>query len=200
MYTHTHMNSSRYSMMDLNTYTNGQQQVVPQQQQQMAQQSFLFFGQSITDSPFVSQASASVSGLDTNLLRAELIKEKALRQKVEQELEQHKRMVTDLTSRVQYAYFMMIQMQEAHRLNNSNQMQMLENAQLKEKIECLQKENERLSKELEDERMPRLDQEGSSDDKDQDGFDVDKIYSTKNELLLMALNYDLTSRHTPTSS
>ncbi|RCN23914.1 hypothetical protein ANCCAN_30397 [Ancylostoma caninum] len=34
-------------------------------------------------------------------------------------------------------------------------------------------------------------------ERDVEGFDVNEMYGTKNELLLMALNYDMTSRQSP---
>ncbi|RCN30412.1 hypothetical protein ANCCAN_23815 [Ancylostoma caninum] len=135
------------------------------------------------------------NALDVNDLRVELLKEKALREKAENELQQQKSIAADLTNKVQYAFFMMLQMQESYRLSNYKEVLTMENTQLKKKIEQLEKENAKLAKELESGN----EQDATSVQKEEDmaGFDVNEMYGTKNELLLMALNYDMTSRQSP---
>ncbi|RCN24910.1 hypothetical protein ANCCAN_29384 [Ancylostoma caninum] len=89
----------------------------------------------------------------------------------------------------------MLQMQESYRLNNYKQVLTMENTQLKGKIEQLEKENAKLAKQLESSN--ELDATIAQKEGDVEGFDVNEMYGTKNELLLMALNYDMTSRQSP---
>ncbi|KAK5967346.1 hypothetical protein GCK32_019515, partial [Trichostrongylus colubriformis] len=58
-------------------------------------------------------------------------------------------------------------------------------------IDRLQRENDLLRKAL---QTTEVKVECKSEDKMVDGFDVNEMYGTKNELLLMALNYNMTSR------
>ncbi|EYB94585.1 hypothetical protein Y032_0170g274 [Ancylostoma ceylanicum] len=194
------MNSSRYPVFVMGSITNPRlpyHHHEQQQQQQLPQQSFYFFGGPGTapDAALVPQTSSQYSNaLDANNLRAQLLKEKALREKAESELQQQKNVVADLTNKVQYAYYMMLQMQESYKLNNYKQVLMMENSRLKEKIDQLEQENARLAKQLESTNEQDA---AFAQKEDLEGFDVNEMYGTKNELLLMALNYDMTSRQSP---
>ncbi|KAL6729943.1 hypothetical protein Aduo_000950 [Ancylostoma duodenale] len=186
----------------MNSFTNQclpyQQQQLQQQQQLPQQSCFYFFGGpgTVPDAALVPQTSSQYGNvLDANNLRAELLKEMALREKAESELQQQKKIVADLTDKVQCAYFMMLQMQESCRLNNCKQVLTMENTQLKEKMEHLEKENAKLAKLLESSN--ENDATFAQKERDVEGFDVNEMYGTKNELLLMALNYDMTSRQSP---
>ncbi|KHJ83144.1 hypothetical protein OESDEN_17159, partial [Oesophagostomum dentatum] len=128
-----------------------------------------------------------------------MLREKALREKAEKELEQQKRITADLTNKLQCSYFMMLQMQEALRTNSYNQSLAIENTQLKERVEQLVKEKAELEQKLQEKQFGNDPLKVECEEKGDDGFDTNEIYCTKNELLLMALNYDMTTRHSPSS-
>ncbi|VDO91070.1 unnamed protein product [Haemonchus placei] len=125
-------------------------------------------------------------------LQVQLQRERALRENAERELHQLKGYASDLTRNLQYSYWVISQLQQAIRLNNLNQAQTVEASELQEKVDRLQQENDLLRKAL---QTSEVKVECKSEEKLTDGgFDVNEIYGTKNELLLMALNYDMTSR------
>nr|CDJ97646.1 unnamed protein product [Haemonchus contortus] len=133
-----------------------------------------------------------VSGTDMKSLHVQLQRERALRENAERELHQLKGYASDLTRNLQYSYWVISQLQQAIRLNNLNQAQTVEASELQEKVDRLQQENDLLRKAL---QTSEVKVECKSEEKLTDGgFDVNEIYGTKNELLLMALNYDMTSR------
>ncbi|RCN29452.1 hypothetical protein ANCCAN_24789 [Ancylostoma caninum] len=188
----------------MNSFTN---QCLPYQEQQQPQQQlpqqscFYFFGGpgTVPDTALVPQSSSQYgNALDANNLRAELLKEKALREKAESELQQQKRIVADLTDKVQCAYFMMLQMQESYRINLFSELQ-ASAVNGKYSVEgedrAAGKENAKLAKQLESSN--EQDATIAQKEGDVEGFDVNEMYGTKNELLLMALNYDMTSRQSP---
>ncbi|ETN68851.1 hypothetical protein NECAME_05440 [Necator americanus] len=169
-----------------------------QQQQLQIPENFHFMATSLPEAAVVPHTSSRYGNrLDNRKLRAELLREKTLRENVERELELQKKVVSDMTYKMQCAYFMMMQMQEAFRLNNCKQNLMLENSKLKEQIANLEKENARLSEELEKNEKHA---ECANMEENKEVFNVNEMYSPKNELLLMALNYDMTSRKSPQES
>ncbi|PIO60411.1 hypothetical protein TELCIR_18091 [Teladorsagia circumcincta] len=134
------------------------------------------------------------NGTDAKSLHAQLQTERLLRESAERELHHLKKYTSDLTRNLQYSYWVISQLQQAIRVNNANQAEScvaVEASEMQERIDRLQKENDLLRKAL---QTNEVKDECKSEEKITDGFDVNEIYGTKNELLLMALNYDMTSR------
>ncbi|KAK6051505.1 hypothetical protein COOONC_10990 [Cooperia oncophora] len=132
-----------------------------------------------------------MNGTDIKSLHAQLQRERMMRENAERELHHLKGYTSDLTRNLQYSYWVISQLQQAIRLNNINQAENAVASELQEKIDRLQQENDLLRKSL---QSNDLKVECKTEEKVTDGFDVNEIYGTKNELLLMALNYDMTSR------
>ncbi|KAK6015770.1 hypothetical protein OSTOST_18775 [Ostertagia ostertagi] len=135
-----------------------------------------------------------INGTDMKSLHDQLQRERLLRESAERELHHLKRYTSDLTRNLQYSYWVISQLQQAIRLQNANQAEKawpVEASGMQERIDRLQQENDLLRKAL---QTSEVKVECKSEEKITDGFDVNEIYGTKNELLLMALNYDMTSR------
>ncbi|ETN68850.1 hypothetical protein RB195_005206 [Necator americanus] len=165
-------------------------------QEQESHHNFCFISAPLPDTDLVPHSSSHYSyELDTNDLQAELLKEKTLRESLEKELQQQQKLAFDLSARVHYSCFMMFQMQEAYnRLKSCKENLMMENAQLKETVVKLERKNAQL---IGQQKKSELAIQCVNEEENNEGFDVNEMYGTKNELLLMALNYNITSRQSP---
>ncbi|WKX91794.1 hypothetical protein Q1695_010096 [Nippostrongylus brasiliensis] len=129
---------------------------------------------------------------DPSALNSSLLSEQVSQGSPQREIERLKKRVAELTHNLQYSYYVIYQLQNA--IKQSNLANVAESVQLREKVETLQRENDALRKSLEEKEV-KVDE--FIEEKVTGGFNVNEMYSTDNELLLMALKYDMTSRKSP---
>lgn len=101
-----------------------------------------------------------------------------------------KKRMNEMHCNLQYSYYLIYQLQQAGRLNNGNQADVMETIKLKERVALLQQEVEFLKNSAQSSEV----KVECKEECNASGFDVNEMWGTKNELVLMAMNYKIASR------